>query len=333
MAGRRPARRSARGPRAREGMVVFGREQVAELQRARIMTALASVVAERGVTNTSVAHVVERCGVSRRTFYEMFSDREDCLLATFDDAIERIAARVVPAWSGEGRWHERVRAALVELLVFMQREPLLARLVVVESSSAGARALERRYRLQSALAAAIEQGRAQSPKSVSASPLAAEGVVGGVSAVLGSRLLERPERPELLSLTGELMSMIVLPYLGSAAAAREAARPVPQRKASPPAQRNGGASLHELGMRLTYRTVRVLVAVADHAQASNREIGTAAGIDDQGQISKLLSRLARIGLIENTHLHPGKGAPNSWALTEKGVRIVEGIRTHTNDLQ
>jgi DNA-binding MarR family transcriptional regulator len=86
-------------------------------------------------------------------------------------------------------------------------------------------------------------------------------------------------------------------------------------------------------MRLTYRTVRVLMAIAQHPQASNRQIGETAGITDQGQISKLLARLERIGLATNTGIHPGKGAPNSWTLTEKGERIAENIRANTEGSQ
>ena len=52
-------------------------------------------------------------------------------------------------------------------------------------------------------------------------------------------------------------------------------------------------------MRLTYRTVRVLLAIAQHPGASNRQIGEDAGVHDQGQISKLLTRLHKLGLVDN----------------------------------
>ncbi len=52
-------------------------------------------VAERGAANVSVAHVVERAGVSRRTFYELFADREECFLAAFDDAVSRASRYVL----------------------------------------------------------------------------------------------------------------------------------------------------------------------------------------------------------------------------------------------
>ena len=68
-------------------------------------------------------------------------------------------------------------------------------------------------------------------------------------------------------------------------------------------------------MRLTYRTLRVLGAVAERPGASNREVGAAAGMTDQGQISKLLARLEGLGLIANVGAGHVKGAPNGGCMT------------------
>jgi DNA-binding MarR family transcriptional regulator len=85
--------------------------------------------------------------------------------------------------------------------------------------------------------------------------------------------------------------------------------------------------LHELGMRLTYRTVRVLMAVADEPGSSNRGVSEGAGISDQGQVSKLLARLKRAGLVQNAGVVIEHGMPNAWTLTEKG-RMVHGAIAH-----
>jgi chromosome segregation and condensation protein ScpB len=119
------------------------------------------------------------------------------------------------------------------------------------------------------------------------------------------------------------MSMIVLPYLGQAAARRELARPVPKPRTQPGQARPD--PLRDLNMRLTYRTVRVLSAIAAHPGASNRQIADTAGVGDQGQISKLLSRLANLGLIENTGPGHAHGEPNAWTLTPKGSEIQAAI--------
>jgi len=336
----KPAR-GAQGARSTQRYNGAVREQIADLQRARIIGASFEVTAQRGADHLTVAHLVGRSGVSRRTFYEHFSDREDCLLAAFGQALTLASERVIPAYEAEKGWRERVRAGLLALLCFCDEQPSVARMLICESQASGAKVAERRAQVLDALTRIVDQGRTltgtgKSGKAENLSPLAAEGTVGGVLAVIQGRLApsDGADAPSLLALTNELASMIVLPYLGSAAARRELRRPLPAPVE--PGARDGALlsdPLKDMGMRLTYRTVRVLLAVAENPDGSNRTIGESAGITDQGQISKLLARLARLGLIENTHAHPGKGAPNSWALTEKGRRMTDGIKAHTDGLQ
>ena len=314
--------------------------QVAEIQRARILAAMVEECCERGVGSVSVAHVVARSGVSRRTFYELFSGREDCLLVAFDDGVARAAREVIPAYEHAGParsapvWRERIRAALVALLGFLEREPAYARFLLVESLGAGETMLERRGRVIARLTKAVAEGHKESKHATVLSPLATEGVVGGVLSVLQGRLLGATRTKEskpagLLELTNPLMSTIVLPFLGSTAARRELARPVPAPSVPVDGARMLSDPFKDAGMRLTYRTLRVLMAVADHPDASNRTIGETAGITDQGQISKLLSRLERTGMVCNTGLPPGQGAPNAWTLTSSGQQVIDSIRAHT----
>jgi chromosome segregation and condensation protein ScpB len=82
-------------------------------------------------------------------------------------------------------------------------------------------------------------------------------------------------------------------------------------------------------MRLTYRTMRVLTAIAAHPGASNRQIADAAGVADQGQISKLLLRLHNLALIHNIGEGPTKGEPNAWTLTTTGEEVERTIREQT----
>src|SRR3984893_8047947 len=139
-----PERRTGARNSARPGVNGLPREHVTEIQRVRILAAMAEVAAERGAGAASVAHIVARAGVSRRTFYDLFEDREDCFLAAFDEAVAQAARTVLPAYEGETGWRERIRAGLLALLVFFEEEPALARLCVVEALAAGPKALERR---------------------------------------------------------------------------------------------------------------------------------------------------------------------------------------------
>jgi AcrR family transcriptional regulator len=282
-----------------------------------MLMAMVQEISERGAASVSVAHVVARSGVSRRTFYEIFEDRADCFLAAFDEALNSVRAVVVPAYEGPGSWQVKIRAALSLLLEALECDRALGRLLIVESLAAGPMALERRHSVLARVIPVIDGGRSES-KSNDPPPLTAEGVAGAVLSVLHARLTAK-NGDRMLDLLGPLMGMIVLPYLGPPAVRKELARPTPKRPAHPTVTRID--PLQDLPMRFTYRTMRVLVAVASHPGSSNRTIGATSGIGDQGQASKLLARLHRLGLIENEGGDPARGEPNAWKLTSTGEEV------------
>jgi AcrR family transcriptional regulator len=373
--GKRPARAARPGsagirpdsPGARPGSagVGAGQERISAIQRTRMLNAMVEVACERGAARVSVAHVVARAGISRRTFYELFEDREDCFIAAFDYALARAADAVVPAFAGERVWRERVRAGLSAFLGFVDEEPGLGSLLVVDALNGGPRALERRARLLDTLVDVLDGGRGTGAVGREHPPLVAEGVLGAVFNVIHTRMLEqrgdagrrlsamtgaearsagtgargsqrgdgrkgsgRGGGAPFMELLNPLMSMIVMPYLGTAAARRELDQPAPAPRA---VKRPVANPLRDLDMRLTYRTVRVLIAVASNAGASNRQIAEVAGVADQGQISKLLTRLEHLGLIENVGEGPARGEPNAWNLTVKGAEVEHAISAETSD--
>jgi AcrR family transcriptional regulator len=328
------ARNAGAGVRKRPGQRALAAGRVGEIQRQRIIGAVAEVAAEKGAANVTVAHVVARAGISRRTFYEQFEDREECLLVALDEAVGHAAGLVLPAYESQVRWRERMRAGLAALLGFLDDEPGLGRLCVVEALGAGDLALELRARCMATLIQAVDGARVEVASARQPPPMTAEGVVGAVLSIVHARILIRDasgvggaEVVPLSALLGELMGVIVLPYLGQAAAQKELNRPTP-----PPLQaktRSRRDPLEGLDMRLTYRTVRVLMAIADHPDASNRTVAEASGISDQGQISKLLARLDSLGLAENSGRGHPKGAPNAWQLTTRGHEVEQAIRLQT----
>ncbi|HXC23209.1 MAG TPA: hypothetical protein VNU28_01380, partial [Solirubrobacteraceae bacterium] len=156
--------------------------------------------------------------------------------------------------------------------------------------------------------------------------IVAEGAVGAVLAVIHARMVAADSKP-LRGLLGPLTSMIVLPYLGPDVAERELARRPPRRRAIP--ARPNSDPLRALEMRLTYRTVRVLLAVSERPAASGRQIADASGVTDPGQMSKLLWRLEHVGLIANEASGLGRGEANAWSLTALGREIEQAIRAQT----
>jgi AcrR family transcriptional regulator/DNA-binding MarR family transcriptional regulator len=312
-----------------------------EIQRARMLDAMVRAACEKGAANVTVANVTRRAGVSRRTFYEIFDGSRDCLSAAVEEALARARERVLPAYeTASGGWRGQIRAGLVALLGLFDEQPEMARLLIVEWLAAGPEGLERRRQVLERIASAVEEGRTltgipkghtphrggEAKKSDGPPPLTAEGVVGAVLSVLHGRLV-RSQSGRLIELTNPLMSTIVLPYGGAAAAGRELERPVPVAKIVRGSNRASEDLLKGLDMRLTYRTMRVLAAVAANPGGSNRVVANAAGIVDQGQISKLLMRLAKFGLLENSRKGAAtKGEPNAWSLTAKGERLEQSLR-------
>lgn len=316
--------------RLRPGPSKLPRGRVTEIQRSRILAAALQTVEERGYAGMTVARVIGRAQVSRKTFYDLFHDREDCFLVTFEQTVAQMRTLLIDAAAPEPGWRDEMRAGLARLLRFMDDEPGLARLCVVEALGAGGRVGQSRARVMGELATAVDRGRsargARQPHSVTA-----EGVVGAVFAVLHTRLLANEDQP-LLNLLGPLMSMIVLPFLGARAASVELTRATQRLREELGASADasmlitGRDPLKGLKMRLTHRTVRVLTAINAHPGASNREISTFAYILDQGQMSKLLTRLQRLGLIENEGKSRTRGVANAWHLTERGAELQRAAR-------
>lgn len=334
------ARRRASGTRGeavaaidagvREGSA--GREaagSVAEIQRTRLLGAAVSVFDELGYQGATIAHITRRARVSRRTFYELFGDREECLLAVIDDALRALEGELAGGEPQRPSWCERVRVGLRVVLELCDRDPALARVCVVQSSRAGSAVLARRETILARLVAVVDAGRGESERAQGCSPLTAEGLVGAVLRIVQRRLQER-DGGQLVELEGQLMSVLVLPYLGVAAARRELLRApaVLARGADDGGSGTGwvtGDPLEGLAMRITYRTARVLQGAAQCPGLSNRQLAASAGIGDEGQASRLFVRLQRLGLLANQSAGRLKGVPNAWALTDRGVRVVKAI--------
>jgi AcrR family transcriptional regulator/DNA-binding MarR family transcriptional regulator len=300
-----------------------------EAQRTRILEAMAEAMAERGAGAATVGidDLLARSGVSNAAFHAAFADLDACLLAMFDLGLRRVQGRVLAAYDGEPRWLDAIKAALAEFLRFLTQEPALGRVLVVHSASGGKQLLQARAQVLRTLADVVDRGRLEGRAGRQPPPpVVAEGVVGAVLAIVQNRLLSAGQS-DMTDLFGSLVSIIVLPYLGAGVARRELTRPAPRARAG---RWVGDARVERSGnridtIRLTYRTARVLGAIADYPGASNREVADRAGIVDQGQISKLLARLERRRLIEKLGSGRTRGAPNSWALTEHGEQVLKSV--------
>ena len=132
-------------PRGRHGLA---REEVVASQRARMLDAMARAVAEHGYANTSVRDVIALAGVSRETFYEHFSDKAACFLATLDASTALLLAALDDEAMRQGDPLKRFERGLSAYLAALAARPHAARTFLVEAFAAGPEAARRRYAAQ-----------------------------------------------------------------------------------------------------------------------------------------------------------------------------------------
>jgi AcrR family transcriptional regulator len=200
-------------------------EQVAESQRRRILDALRDTVREHGYQDASVADVIKRAGVSRKTFYAQFADKEACFVAAYDEHVQRLQALTLDAFDAQDEWVASLRAGLTALLNALAYDPPLARFCFVEVLAAGPTAAQRRNEAMRTLEQILELGRGEQAgeDGVTLPPALGTSMVGGLGEVLYQEIVAG-RAAELPKLVPELMYALVLPHLGPEAAERELSR-------------------------------------------------------------------------------------------------------------
>jgi AcrR family transcriptional regulator len=130
------------------GLHGLDRDVVTASQRTRLLEAVGRAVADKGYAGATIDDVVRGAGVSKKTFYEHFQDKEDCFVAAYEAASDELLERVREAQAAGDGWLERSRAGIRAYLRWIAGEPALARVFLIEVAAAGPRALERRVQLR-----------------------------------------------------------------------------------------------------------------------------------------------------------------------------------------
>jgi len=265
-------------------------ERAREIQRTRILDAMVCEVGERGLRGVTIAKVSTRAGVSRSTFYEIFKDLDSCVLAVLRQVASRSTAVMSKAFAAEASWQDGVLAAL---------NPL------------------------------VDVGRKQSRTNGEPVELTAEASVASVAGILHSRLV-MGEAPPFIALLGQLVGLVVCPYLDPDDVVAEVergealAQTIAERRAlsssPPPIAVQLPAALSHPG---AYRARSCMTFIAANPGASNKQIAAGIDVPHLGQVSELLARLARGGLLRK---HAGgAGRPNQWWLTPHGEQIAQAL--------
>jgi DNA-binding MarR family transcriptional regulator len=242
-------------------------------------------------------------------------EREAAELEAFEQALALAVERAGAAFQAQEGWVDRVRVGLTALLELFDEQPALARYLVVSSAQAGPAVLARRGEVLERLAVLLDDERA--PARTYPPPLTAHAVASGVLGVLYAQL-SQPEPGSLAELASSLMSFVVTPFLGARAARRELRHP--SETATSPAV--GVEVVQDPGKRLSHhREIEVLAILAGEPGLNNREVALRAGIKDRAHISRLMARLARLGLIENTPAPTRPAGVKAWRLTTSGEQL------------
>lgn len=201
-----PRRRPHQLPSGRHGLL---RSFVAANQRERILSAVAQATAELGYAEMSVEAIVVRAGVSRRTFYEHFKNKEDAFLAAYDAVVHQMARCIRRAYLNETTVLERLRAGIRAYMQFLADEPESARMCIVEVLAAGPRAIARRNEAMRMFAEIIEDNIHELIPGCRRAALTAETIVGGIHEVVFRRILA-DRIDELPGLADDLLVTILM---------------------------------------------------------------------------------------------------------------------------
>jgi AcrR family transcriptional regulator len=185
---------------------------VAQNQRERILAAVADVVTAASYAEMTVEDIIVTAGVSRRTFYEHFKNKDDAFLAAYEEAADRLLAAVRAAYESRQGFAERMHTGIGTFLGLLAANPAFARMCIVEVMAAGPDAVQRRNAAMQSFAAMIEENATELLDEPSPSKLTAETVVGGIYDVIYTRI-QQGEVRRLPDLTSDLVRSALVYYL------------------------------------------------------------------------------------------------------------------------
>ena len=181
---------------------------------------MVEIVAEHGFSAVDIETICERAQVGRAHFDRCFADLEDCFLGLHDEVMEELCARVDASCEGREAWHDRIWAAGMAAMRYLQENSARARFLVVAVNGAGSGAQSRRDRIVERIADFLDGGRGEVEGGRSMSRCTAEIAAGAVYGTILSKVesgsIERGE--EFLP---ELIYLATMPYLGARAAEDE----------------------------------------------------------------------------------------------------------------
>jgi AcrR family transcriptional regulator len=174
------------------------RAEVIRNQRERLFGAVVAVVSEKGYEATTVADVIEVCGVSRSDFYKHFSNKAECVAAAAEALLEPALAAL-----GESQSARSPQAVFERFIELLCAEQAAARLCFVEIHRVGEPGEAIADRCFEAVARMVDELNAELPEGRRVGPELTRILVGGLRKMIHSRLY-RGQVDELRDLGPEL---------------------------------------------------------------------------------------------------------------------------------
>jgi AcrR family transcriptional regulator len=208
----------SRLPRGRHGLP---RELVTENQRQRLIAGVIEAVAEHGYGATTIAQITGAAQLSRRTFYEHFSNKEDCFSAAYEASFTYIRDGVLAAGAEQEEWPQRVRAGLSRLLAMLAEHPELAVFFLIAPASVGDEIADRHHLAMRELVGGLLEGAPEVAGSAESAGAREQALAGGISRLI-VRKVNAGKAEELAELLPALVELVLRPYLGGEEAVRVA---------------------------------------------------------------------------------------------------------------
>jgi AcrR family transcriptional regulator len=285
-------------------------------QRDRLVAAMGELVAELGGTAIGIHHVCQRAGVSRRTFYELYADRDACLLDTLGVAQDRLVGSVAEAVDSAGlEWEDRAVAASRALVGVLCADRILGYLCVVAPLAAGRDALA----LRSAAMDEIGGLLGEAPGVEPAADVVLAAALGGVWELLRRHLTEEGSQGDLQAAA---TYGLLAPFVGRRRAViRAGAVGHPSTFVTRWTPSDAGVN-QQLGLLVTELTRQTLEYLDEHPDATNVAVARAVDVRHESQMSRHLARLHEAGVVR---CHK-QGRTNAWQLTPHGHEALQTVK-------
>jgi AcrR family transcriptional regulator len=282
-------------------------------QRDRLVAAMGELTAEVGASTVGVHHVCQRAGVSRRTFYEIYVDRDACFLDAIGEAQNRLVAHVAAAVAQAGaEWEDRVVAATRTVVATLCADRILGHLCVVAPLAAGPDALALRRAAMDEIAKLL----GPPPQVDAPNDLVLVAALGGVWELLRHFLTDDVVEHEVATAA---INALLAPFVGRRRAAIRAQDP---GDAVTFVTRWTSNEADGDGVLVTELTRLTLAYLDAHPGAANIDIARAVDVRHESQMSRHLGRLERVGMVRRRK----EGRSNAWTLTARGEDAARTLR-------